>query len=221
MEPALRRCLEKPEDLVRYYREKYEVDRRLDPENSVRLISRVTSITGKMLEELARKHEADAARRATAWITRAGATFWNVIGVAVPRSLGNLFLHYWLGLAYLFAFATLLVGVFLNERLKIAGWEMLGVVIATQVLIAALGDLIAGDRRIIRAVVVAAIVLVNGLVLCGVAYLAEKFAKVQGPAERNVLVVATLLVLLGNAAPVYFKWRSKRKRVCEADSASP
>lgn len=214
MEPALRCCVEKPDDLLQYYRDKYEVDRRLDPENSLRLISRATTITGKMFQELARQQEANKAQRATAWITRAGATFWNVIGVAVPRSLGSLFLHYWLGLAYLFAFATLLVGVFLNERLKIAGWEMLGVVIATQLLIAALGDLIAGGRRMIHALVVGAVILVDGLVLCGVAYLAEKFAKIGAPAERNLLVVSALLVLLGNAVPLYLKWRSGIKRNC-------
>src|SRR5206468_137667 len=204
-----RHCIEKPDDLLKYYCEKYEVDRRLDPENSLRLISRATTITGKMFQELARQHEANKAERATAWITRAGATLWNIIGVAVPRSLGNLFLNYWLGLSYLFAFGTLLVGVFLNERLKIAGWEMLGVVIATQLLIAALGDLIAGGRRTRRAIVVGAVILVDALVLCGVAYLAEKFPKLPGAAEKNILVVTALLILLGNTVPLYLKWRSK------------
>ena len=217
MESVLRHCIEKSDDLLEYYRNNYEVDRRLDAENSLRLISRATTITGKMFQELARQHEADKAERATAWITRAGATFWNIIGVAVPRSLGNLFLNYWLGLAYLVAFGTLMVGVFLNERLKIAGWEMLGVVIATQILIAALGDLIAGGRRMVRAIIVGAVILVDALVLCGVAYLAEKFPKLNGTAEKNILVVTALLVLLGNVLPLCLKKRLKR----DANSSPP
>ena len=196
MNSALRRCLERPEDIWRYYKEKYEVDRQLDPEDAVRLISRSTTITGKMLEGLADSHDSDRGKRAAAWMARLGATFWNVISVAVPQSLGNLFFRHWLGLLYLFAFLTLFVGIFVNERMKVAGWETLGLVIALHVVVSGLGNFMAGGKRSLRAVKAAVVVLLLVLIALGGVYIRELFLKLSPALQHNLAVIAPFILLV-------------------------
>lgn len=196
MNSALRRCLEKPEDIWRYYKEKYEVDRQLDPESTVRLISRSTTITGKMLEGLADKHDSDRGQHAAAWMARLGATFWNIISVAVPQSLGNLFFRHWLGLLYLFAFLTLFVGIFVNDRVKVVGWETLGLVIALHVIVSGLGNFMAGGKRSLRTLKTAAVVLLLTLIVLGGMYVREFFLKLSPAMQHNLVVIAPFVLLV-------------------------
>jgi patatin-related protein len=225
MNAALRQCLEKPEDIWRYYKDHFEVNRQLDPEDALRLISRTTTITGKMLEGLAQGYRSVPGKRIAAWITRLGATFWNMIAVAVPQSFGNLFFRHWLGLLYLFAFLTILVGVFINERVKIAGWEALGIVIALHVLVAGLGSYISGRKTFGRAIFIGIVLSLLTLIVLGGAYIAEHFPKLSKPAERNLLVIVAVALLLAVGLPQFvkriWKWiKSKRQKSMGAPSSS-
>jgi len=75
MDAALRQCLSQPEEIWNYYKRKFEVDRSLDPDNAVRLISRATAITGKMLEGLAEKYHSENGKRVGAWVARLAQLF--------------------------------------------------------------------------------------------------------------------------------------------------
>jgi len=81
-------CLKDPEAIRTYYKEQFEVNRRFDPENALRLISRATNITGRMLEKAWRiRIGSDPAKRAAQWIARFGTVFLGIVTVAVPQSV--------------------------------------------------------------------------------------------------------------------------------------
>ena len=82
-------------------------------------MSRATTITGKMLEGLAQSYRIDSGKRVAHWIALLGSTFWNMIVVAVPGSLWNIFFRHWLALIYLFDVALIVGGIFVNPRIKI------------------------------------------------------------------------------------------------------
>lgn len=80
----------------------YQVDRRLEPRELMRSISRATQVIGRMLDQIAAELAApEKGRRAAAWITRAGSLLWGLIEVATPESLGRLFFRHWVALALL------------------------------------------------------------------------------------------------------------------------
>jgi patatin-related protein len=171
-------------------------DRQLDAEAALRYISRSTNITGSMLEALADLHRFDSGKRAASWVTRFGATFWKVIAVAVPQSLSSIFFRHWLGLLYLFAFALIAVGVFLNNDVKLAGWQVLGIVVAIHVVVSGIESYIRGGKvlRLIKAVAAFAVLALMAL---GVLALIERFGHVslRGPGE---LALAGSIALCGS-----------------------
>src|SRR5206468_1944178 len=153
-------------------------DRHLDAETALRYISRSTNITGSMLEGLAGQHRFDSGKRAASWVTRFGATFWNMIAVAVPQSLGSIFFRHWLGLFYLFAFALIAVGIFVSNNVKFAGWQVLGIVVAIHVVVSGIESYIHGGR-FLRFAKVAVTFAVLALMVLGVFALIERFGHVS------------------------------------------
>jgi patatin-related protein len=216
MNSALRRCFETPEDIWRYYREKYEVDRQLDPEHAVRLISRSTAIAGKMLEGLADKYRFDSGKRVASWIARLGTTFWNMIAVAVPQSLGNLFFQHWLGLSYLFAFTMIVVGIFVNANVKIAGWELLCIVVALHVVVSGLGNFMTGRRRLLTALRVVIILALMTLIFLGTQSLAQSLFGLgtEGQLILSAIVAVVLLcaVSIPSAIAAIGRWIAFKQR---------
>jgi patatin-related protein len=153
-------------------------DRQLDSETALRYISRSTNITGNMLEGLADQHRFDAGKRAASWVTRFGATFWNMIAVAVPQSLGSVFFRHWLGLLYFFAFALIAVGIFVNNNVKFAGWQVLGIVVVIHVVVSGMESYIRGGRFLKFAKAVATFAVLT-LMVFGVLNLIERFGHVS------------------------------------------
>jgi patatin-related protein len=153
-------------------------DRQLDAEAALRYISRSTNITGSMLEGLADLHRFDSGKRAASWVTRFGATFWKMIAVAVPQSLGSIFFRHWLGLLYLFAFVLIAVGIFLNNDVKLAGWQVLGIVVAVHVVVSGIESSIRGGK-VLRLVKAVAAFAVLALMAFGVLALIERFGHVS------------------------------------------
>jgi patatin-related protein len=171
-------------------------DRQLDAEAALRYISRSTNITGSMLEGLADLHRFASGKRAASWVTRFGATFWKMIAVAVPQSLGSIFFRHWLGLLYLFAFALIAVGVFLNNDVKLAGWQVLGIVVAIHVVVSGIGSYIRGGK-VLRLVKAVAAFVVLALMALGVLALIDRFGHVslRWPGE---LALAGSIALCGS-----------------------
>jgi hypothetical protein len=101
-----------------------------------------------------------------------------MIAVAVPQSLGSIFFRHWLGLLYLFAFALIAVGVFLNNDVKLAGWQVLGIVVAIHVVVSGIESYIRGGKvlRLIKAVAAFAVLALMAL---GVLNLVARFGHVS------------------------------------------
>jgi hypothetical protein len=153
-------------------------DRQLDPETALRYISRSTNITGSMLEGLADLHRFNSGKRAASWITRLGATFWNIIAVAVPQSLGSIFFRHWLGLLYFFALALIAVGIFLNNNVKFAGWQVLGIVVVIHLVVSGIESYLRGGKFLTLAKVVVTFAVL-ALMVFGALALIERYGHVS------------------------------------------
>src|SRR5206468_12733072 len=60
----------------------------------------------------------------------------------------------WLGLLYLVAVALIAVGVFLNDNVKFAGWQLLGIVVVIHLIVSGVGSHLRGKKllKLARAV---------------------------------------------------------------------
>jgi hypothetical protein len=173
-ESALRECLKDPEEIRTYYQKQFEVNRQFDPENALRLISRATNITGRMLEGLAYQIGSNPAKRAAEWIARLGTVFWGMVTVAVPQSLGNLFVRHWLGLLYLLSFITIVLGIVLPvAAIKQVGWAALGISVTLNLVLFLVGDFIAGRRGWLRALEGLLVFILTALIGFGVKFIAD------------------------------------------------
>jgi patatin-related protein len=143
------------------------LDRQLPPRRALEYISRSTNITGDMLSGLADQYQSNRGRTVSKWIAGVGSTLWNVIAVAVPQSLGNLFFRHLLGLFYFFAFALIFVGIFLNNSVKFAGWQLLGLLALIQLVVAGVGAFISGNRWFMKLVVGAIVSPLLALLILG------------------------------------------------------
>ncbi|HEX8267037.1 MAG TPA: patatin-like protein [Pyrinomonadaceae bacterium] len=103
--------LKEPNDIYEAVGKKYEVDRRLEPKEALRIASRSTQVTGKILEGIAEKNAQAGSR--LAWIAHLGTIFWGLVEVAAPNSLLNLLFRYWLKLFYLFEILVIIGGTLL------------------------------------------------------------------------------------------------------------
>ena len=219
MQAALQCCLDTPEKIWSYYKSDFEVNREIDPEHAVRLISRATTVTGRMLEALADKYGLEPGQRAAVWIARFGSVFWNIISVAVPKSLPHLFFRHWLAVLYVLAFIMIFGGVLLPgaQEVKSFGWKMLGLIVALNLVVAALGDYIAGKRlalHLLRAVVALSLL---GLIGFGVAYVTSRWAPtvaVIGDLSLASAVAGVMLLVVGFA-----EWRSRLRAFIAAPTA--
>jgi hypothetical protein len=191
---ALRQCFTDPGKVRDYYEKQFEVNRRFDPENALRLLSRATNITGRMLEGLANKIGSDPAKRASAWIARFGSVFWGMVAVAVPSSLGNLLVRHWLGLLYVLSFITLVLGIWVPWMAP-AGWSALGVSVGLNLLLFVLGDIIRGRRFWLRALTILLVVVFAALIAGGVLFAVEQLnAALTGNDKKQFITTVGRLV---------------------------
>jgi patatin-related protein len=193
LQSALYRCLDQPQKIWEYYGSHFQVDRKLNAEAAVRLISRATNVTGRMLEALAQDYRIDPARRAAGWIVRLASVFWNIIGVAVPGSIRNLLLRHWLGLIYVFEFFLIVAGiVFSSSQIKGFGWQALGVTVAFNIAVALLGYYISNERfrlRIVRSILAAVLV---ALVVFGAIHIVDYFTHLSKARELVLVAIVAL-----------------------------
>ncbi len=96
---VLRTCFDNDE-IVNFVREHYEVERKTEPKDILRVISRATQVTGNIFEGIADKHgqSGDNMR----WLSRLGQIFWGLVEVAAPNTIWNKFFQHWLKLFYAF-----------------------------------------------------------------------------------------------------------------------
>jgi patatin-related protein len=138
LEPALRSLLS-DEQLRKFFKKSYEVDREMNPKGAVHALSRSTWVVGKMLEDISNQYQVDG--KSAAWITRLGTVFWGMVEVAVPRSLPNLIFRHWVKLLYLFEFLLIVGGLlFVAPQVQRLGFIALGITLAVHGGVLALGD---------------------------------------------------------------------------------
>ena len=193
MQSALYRCLDQPQKIWEYYGSGFEVARKLDSEAALRLISRASNITGRMLEALAQNYRIDTGKRAAGWIVKLASVFWNVIGVAVPDSIRNLLLRHWLGLIYVFEFFLIVAGIiFSSSQIKSFGWQALGVTVAFNIAVAMLGYYISNKHLriyVIRSILAAAVVALAAL---GAIHVVNYFVDLSKPREFALVAIVAL-----------------------------
>jgi hypothetical protein len=90
-----------------HYVDTFPARSKWDPESTVKIAARATTVIGKMLEGLSSSR--GASTKPALWIARLGRIFWALVEVAVPRSFAELFFHHWLKLIY-FLEALMIVG---------------------------------------------------------------------------------------------------------------
>lgn len=108
----IRACLSAPQ-WREYLRTTYEVDRRADPQRSVRFLGRGASITGRLFEQIARARAVSS--RPAALVARLGDFLTGFAQLAIPDSILGTLARRWLNLLYLLA-ALMLVGGTLWSR---------------------------------------------------------------------------------------------------------
>ena len=173
-----------------------KLDRNQPPRRSLDYISRSTNITGNMISGLADKYRIDSARRFGARMAWLGTVLWNLVAVAVPESLPSLFFRHWLRLLYFFAFALIAVGIFVNNNVKFAGWQVLGIVVVIHLVVSGMESYIRGGR-FLRLLKAAAIFVVLTLVLLGVLSLVERYGGVS-LSWVSELTLAGVIALVGS-----------------------
>jgi patatin-related protein len=183
------------------------LDRQLQPQRALEYISRSTNITGDMFTGLSNKYQFEPGKRVSGWAARVGTILWYVIAVAVPQSLASLFFRHWLGLLYLVAVALIAVGVFLNDNVKFAGWQLLGIVVVIHLIVSGVGSHLRG-KKLLKLAKAVAVFVVLALMTIGGLSLIERFRHISlsHPAElalaATIALVGTLLLSISGRGPV-------------------
>jgi patatin-related protein len=175
------------------------LDRQLQPRHALEYISRSTNITGDMLTGLSDKYQFESGKRVSRWMARVGIVLWNLIAVAVPENLVSLFFRHWLGLFYFFAFALIAVGVFLNNNVKFAGWQVLGIVAVIHLIVSGVGSYIRGKKFLNLAKAVAVFVVLGLMTIGGLSLIeCYRHISLSQPAElalAGAIAIAGTLLL--------------------------
>ncbi|HUS12713.1 MAG TPA: patatin-like protein [Pyrinomonadaceae bacterium] len=135
--------------LRQHYLDTFATRSRLNPESTLKITSRATTVLGKMFSTLSHKRNVDSS--VVAWIARAGQALSGLVEVAVPRSMPSLVFRYWLKLLYMFevlliVFATLLA----DPRVSQFGWNLLGITVVVNVAVWLLSDWMSRRHVILR-----------------------------------------------------------------------
>lgn len=138
--------------LRQHYLNTFATKSRLDPEPTVKIAARATTVLGKMLTALSDSRNVKSS--SVAWIARFGQIFSSLIEVSVPRSIPNLLLRHWLKLLYLFE-VFLIVGGTILARPGAAqfGWTFLGITVSANVITWLLSDFMQRKRSVFRFII--------------------------------------------------------------------
>ena len=143
-------ALVQEEVLRQHYLDTFPTRSKLNPEPTLKLTSRATTVIGKMLSALSKKRNVDSSM--VAWIARVGQLLSGMVEVAVPRSMPSLVFRYWLKLLYLFEVLLIVFSTLLGADPKISqfGWNLLGLTVAINVAVWLLSDFMSRRHVILR-----------------------------------------------------------------------
>lgn len=98
--------------LIEYVKSNYAVNRELEPQAMLRLLSRSAQIMGKMFEGLAQNYP--IGEGGIRWLARLARLAWGLVEVAIPQSLLSLLFRHWIKLIYAFELLAILLFFFLD-----------------------------------------------------------------------------------------------------------
>ena len=154
-------------------------DRELQPRRVLEYISRSTNISGDMFNGLADKYHIERGKTAAKWMAQVGSTLWNVIAVAVPQSLGSFFFRRLLGLSYFFAFLLIVVGIVLDNSVKSAGWQLLGILVLIQLIVSGVRAFICSYRWFAKLLVATIAIPPVTLMILGARHIAQQWSRFE------------------------------------------
>jgi patatin-related protein len=165
LEKAIKTSLQN-EELLKFVKTGYGVNRNLDPELLLKCLSRSTQIIGKVFEDIANKNQLDG--KSLAWIARLGQLFWGLVEVAVPHNVRHLLLKRWLEVIYSFEFFVIIAGLILSRPgAQQFGWTAFGITAALNIVVLLLRDKMTGNRGVRQSIGFAFLVLVLFLAVVG------------------------------------------------------
>lgn len=160
-------CLE-GDQLYAFVRDHYEVNRKFEPEPTLKVLGRATRVIGGILDDISRKNNIES--KLTRWISRVGQIFLGLVQVSVPDSLAALLFRHTLKLLYFFEVVLLLVATFLLPTQDVTNfaWKLLVLTLAVHFAVFVLRDYLRGKRFWRRFAVLVLVIAVLGLAAIGV-----------------------------------------------------
>jgi patatin-related protein len=117
--------LHDPEQILAFLKSGYEVDRRLDPHDTLRTSGRAARVTADVLDGISKSEPVSWLTR---WLSRFGLVLWGLVEVSTPQRFAYVFWQYWRQLFLLISVAMVIVGLLFNiAQVAHAGW--IGVVL--------------------------------------------------------------------------------------------
>ena len=112
-------------------------------------------------------------------MAQVGRTLLNAIAAAVPQSLGSFFFRILLGLSYFFAFLLIVVGIFLDNSVKSAGWQLLGILVLIQLIVSGVRAFICSYRWFAKLLVATIAIPPVTLMILGARHIAEQWSRFE------------------------------------------
>ncbi|HEY5837563.1 MAG TPA: patatin-like protein, partial [Pyrinomonadaceae bacterium] len=186
-------CLQ-GDELYAFIRDHYEVNRKFEPEPTLRVLGRATRVIGYILDDISKKNNLE--NKSTKWISRVGQIFMGLVEVAVPDSLASLLFRHWLKLLYALEVVLLVLATVVISTPEVVSfaWKLLALTLATNFAVLVLRDYMRGKNRWIRLGKLAAVAVVIALVLVGIQDIRGKnwSGKVVGAWEAVTKSVASI-----------------------------
>ena len=161
-----------------------------------------------MFNGLADKYHIERGKTVAKWMAQVGSTLWSVIAVAVPQSLESFFFRRILGLCYFFAFFLIVAGIVLNNSVKAAGWQLLGVLVLIQLVVSAVRAFICSYHWFTKLLVAVIAIPPVALMILGARHIAERwhhFELNKGTELALAVVTAIAVVLLFLLVPAIIR----------------
>lgn len=165
-------CLQ-GDQLYTFMRDYYEVNRKFEPEPTLKVLGRATRVIGSILDDISRKNNVE--NKLTRWLSRVGQIFLGLVQVSVPDSLAALLFRHTLKLLYFFEVLLLLVATFLLPEPSVTrfAWKLLVLTLGVHFAVFVLRDYLRGKRWWRRFAVIVLVIGVLGLAAIGVGDLLE------------------------------------------------
>jgi hypothetical protein len=139
------------DELYTYIRDHYEVDRRFEPEPTLKVLGRATRVIGDIVDDISRKRNLES--KFTRWISRVGQIFLGLVEVSLPDSLLSMLFRHWLKLLYAFEILLLILATIVLSTPGVASfaWKLLALTIAANFAVLVLRDFMQAKKGWMKA----------------------------------------------------------------------